>query len=134
MSLSQEERQIMVQLEIERAERIVTEFPIYIDNQLWNTLTNRMYYAVFHATTALLISNGLHAGTHQGVYVLLSQHFIKTGIMSQEEGRLFSRLATLRERGDYNCFIDTTEEELLPMLEPLKAYIAHIKQFVKETD
>lgn len=133
MSLSQEERQIMVQLEIERAERIVTEFPIYIENKLWNTLSNRMYYAVFHATTALLIANGLHAGTHQGVYALLSLHFIKTGKMSQDEGRLFSRLATMRERGDYNCYIDATEEELMPMIEPMNAYMAHIKELVNRS-
>ena len=130
MSLSQDERRVMVQLEIERAERIMAEFPIYIENKLWNTLANRMYYTIFHATTALLIANGMYAGTHQGVYVLLSQHFIKGGKMSQDEGRLFSRLATMRERGDYNCFIDTTEEELTPMLEPLKAYVEHIKQLV----
>ena len=132
MSLSQDERRVMVQLEIERAERIMAEFPIYIENKLWNTLANRMYYAVFHATTALLIASGMHASTHQGVFALLSQHFIKGGIMAQEEGRLFSRLATMREKGDYNCFIDATEEELLPMLEPLKAYMAHIKQLVQK--
>lgn len=38
MSLTQEERTIMVQLEIERAERMLNEFPIYIEHNLWNTL------------------------------------------------------------------------------------------------
>ena len=131
MSLSQDERRIMVQLELERAERMTNEFSIYIDNQLWNTLVNRMYYAVFHAATALLIQKGLYARTHQGVYALLSQHFIKDGILSQDEGRLFSRLATMREKGDYNCYIDATEEELQPLIEPTKAFINHIKQLIQ---
>ena len=126
MSLTQEERTIMVQLEIERAERMLNEFPIYIEHNLWNTLVNRMYYAVFHAATALLIKHGLHAGTHQGVYILLSKHFIKEGILSNEEGRLFSRLETLREKGDYNCFIDAESEEVLPLLEPTKAFVEHV--------
>jgi uncharacterized protein (UPF0332 family) len=130
MSLSQEERRIMVQVEIERAERMVKEFPIYQENNLWSTLVNRMYYAAFHAATALLIKNGLHAGTHQGVYILLSRHFIKDGILSVEEGRLFARLETLREKGDYNCFIDPESEDVLPLLEPTKAFIGHIRQII----
>ena len=116
----------MVQLEIERAERMLNEFPIYIEHNLWNTLVNRMYYAVFHAATALLIKHGLHAGTHQGVYILLSKHFIKEGILTNEEGRLFSRLETLREKGDHNCFIDAESEEVLPLLEPTKAFVEHV--------
>ncbi len=130
MSLSQEERTIMVQLEIERAVRMVSEFAIYQENNLWNTLVNRMYYAAFHAVTALLINNGLHAGTHQGLYILLSRHFIKEGVLSVDEGRLFARLETLREKGDYNCFIDPEAEDVLPLLEPTKAFIEHIRQII----
>ena len=133
MSLSKEERNIMVQVELERAERMTTEFAVYIENQYWNTLVNRMYYAAFHAVTALLINKGLHAGTHQGVYALLSQHFVKSGIVSQEEGRLFSRLATMREKGDYNCYIDATEEELLPLIEPTKAFINHCRELITQS-
>ena len=132
MSLTQEERTVMVQLEIERAERMLAEFPIYIEHNLWNTLVNRMYYAVFHAATALLIKHGLHAGTHQGVYILLSKHFIKEGVLSTDEGRLFSRLETLREKGDYNCFVDAEVEEVLPLLEPVKSFVNHICKLLDE--
>lgn len=132
MSLSQEERKIMVEVELERAERMQNEFPIYIEHQLWSTLVNRMYYAVFHAATALLIKNGLRAGTHHGVYIILNKNFIKEGILSSEEGRLFSRLATLREKGDYNCFLDPNEVDILPLLEPTKAFIEHIKKIISE--
>ena len=55
MSLSDEERKIMVGLEIERAHRLIEQFPILEDAKLWDTLANRVYYAVFHAVTALLI-------------------------------------------------------------------------------
>jgi len=88
MSLSDEERRIMVALEIERARKIKSEFPVYQQNALWSTLANRMYYAVYHAAMALLIANGLHAGTHQGVYVLLNQYFIKENLLSAEYGSL----------------------------------------------
>ena len=43
---------------------------------------------------------------------------------------MFSQLEGLRERGDYNCFIDATEEEIVPLIKPLKALIEKIKQII----
>ena len=60
MSLNDEERKIMVEFEIEKAHRLIDQFPILENAKLWDTLANRVYYAVFHAVTALLIKNGLH--------------------------------------------------------------------------
>lgn len=49
MSLSDDERRIMVELEIERAEKIMQQFPTLQEQQYWDTLINRMYYVAFHA-------------------------------------------------------------------------------------
>ena len=76
MSLGDEERKIMVEFEIEKAHRLIDQFPILENAKLCDTLANRVYYAVFHAVTALLIKNGLHAESHQGVSVLFSKHFV----------------------------------------------------------
>ncbi|MBQ7191875.1 MAG: HEPN domain-containing protein [Paludibacteraceae bacterium] len=132
MSLSQEERNIMIQLEIERSNKMMAEFPIYIANKLWSTLVNRMYYAVFHAATALLIKHSLHASTHQGLYVLLSKYFVKTGVLSNEEGRLFARLETMREKSDYNCYLESEADEVMPLLEPTKELIFHLNELSKK--
>ncbi len=58
MSLGDEERKIMVEFEIERAHRLIDQFPILENAKLWDTLANRVYYAVFHAVTALLKKMG----------------------------------------------------------------------------
>ena len=47
MSLSDEERRIMVELELERTDRIMQQLPILISQQYWDTTANRMYYAAF---------------------------------------------------------------------------------------
>ena len=117
---------------MEKSHKIFSEVGIYTQNQLWGTLANRLYYAVFHAATALLIKNGLHAGTHQGVHVLLAQHFVKENILSKEESATFSRLQTMREKGDYNCLIETSEEEILPYIEKVKAFIDKVENLIKE--
>lgn len=130
MSLSDEERRIMVELEIERAEKITEQFDTLREQQYWDTLVNRMYYAAFHAVSALLIHNALHVHTHRGALIAFNKEFVRTGLFTQEEGHLFSQLEGLRERGDYNCFVDATEEEIVPLIEPLKALIGKIKSAI----
>lgn len=127
MSLSDDERRIMVELEIERAEKITEQFETLREQQYWDTLVNRMYYAAFHAVSALLIHNALQVHTHRGALSAFNKEFVRTGVFSVDEGHLFSKLEGLRERGDYNCFVDATEEEIVPLIEPLKALIAKIK-------
>lgn len=132
MSLTDEERRIMVELEIERAEKITEQFEILREQQYWDTLVNRMYYAAFHAVSALLIHSALHVHTHRGALNAFNKEFVRTGVFSIEEGHLFSKLEGLRERGDYNCFVDATEDEIVPMIEPLKALIEKIKQEISK--
>ena len=123
MSLSDEERKIIVEFEIEKAHRLIDQFPILEDAKLWDTLANRVYYAVFHAVTALLIKYGLHAASHQGVSVLFSKHFVKEGLIDAEYGRLFARLENMREKSDYTCLFETTEDEVLPMIPKAKELV-----------
>ena len=130
MSLSDEERRIMVELELERADRIVQQFPALLENGFLDTLVNRMYYATFHAVSALLIHNAMRVRSHKGALIVFNKDFVRTGIFTVEEGHLFSQLEGLRERGDYNCFVDATEEEIVPLIEPLKALIEKIKTII----
>ena len=127
MSLGDEERRIMVEFEIEKAHRLIDQFPILENAKLWDTLANRVYYSVFHAVTALLIKNGLHAESHQGTSVLFSKHFVKEGLIDAEYGRLFARLENMREKSDYTCLFETTEDEVLPMIPKAKELVSIIE-------
>ena len=127
MSLTDEERQVMVEVEIERAEKILSQVETLRANALWDILANRLYYALYHAVISLLIKNRIQVGTHKGAVVMFSREFVKTGIFSTEEGRVFSSLEQLRESGDYNCLIETTETEIVPYIPKVTALIKKLK-------
>ena len=55
---------------------------------------------------------------------LFGQYYVKTGKFSADEAWLYTELQSLREKSDYNCVYVTTEEEMRPLIEPLKAFIA----------
>ena len=130
MSLNDEERKLLVEFEVEKARKLIDQFPILENAELWDTLANRVYYAVFHAVTALLIKNGLHAGSHQGVSVLFNKHFVKENLVDEKYGRLLARLENMREKSDYTCLFETTKEEVLPMIPQAKEMITIIESLI----
>lgn len=130
MSLNDEERKLLVEFEVEKAHKLIDQFPILENAELWDTLANRVYYAVFHAVTALLIKNGLHAGSHQGVSVLFNKHFVKENLIDEKYGRLLARLENMREKSDYTCLFETTKEEVLPMIPQAKEMISIIEKLI----
>lgn len=130
MSLNDEERKLLVEFEIEKAHKLIDQFTILENAALWDTLANRVYYAVFHAVTALLIMNGLHAGSHQGVSVLFNKHFVKENLVDEKYGRLLARLENMREKSDYTCLFETTKEEVMPMILQAKEMISIIENLI----
>ena len=92
----------------------------------WDNIANRLYYALFHAVSALLIHDKHEVNTHKGLVAMLGKYYVKTGIFTLDDGRLYSQLQTMREKGDYNCFYSTTEEEAVSMIDPARSLIERI--------
>ena len=61
-----------VNYRLNRAKETLREINIHIENELWNTAINRLYYACYYAATALLLENDIKASTHAGVRQVLS--------------------------------------------------------------
>ena len=135
MSLSEEERQIVVNLELEKAQKTFAAMEVCAHEECWESAANRMYYALFHAVAALLINDGHQVKSHRGVMALFGEHYIRTGIFTKKDGALFSDLVIMRDNADYNCFYEANEEKIVPYINPtlqliekIKAYIAKKKQ------
>jgi uncharacterized protein (UPF0332 family) len=131
MSLNDEERQILVNLEKEKALNTFDEMSVLRQAGLWNNIANRLYYAAFHAVSALLINDHHNIGSHQGAVIMLHQHYVKTGILSKEDGAFYSQLQTLREKSDYNCTYNATEADTAPRIEQTKQFIDKILNLIK---
>jgi len=131
MSINKEERKIIVGLEIEKARKTFSEIEILRQAGLWDNIANRLYYAAFHAVSALLINDEHPVGTHQGAVVMLHQYYVKTGILSKEDGAFYSQLQTFREKSDYNCTYYATEEDTAPRIASTEAFIEKVIGLIK---
>ena len=130
MSLKEEDRRTLANLEIERAESNFSEHVGLVEKGYWNTLANRLYYALFHAVSALLIIDGREVGSHKGAAIRFHQYYVREGIFTDEEGSFYSQMETLREKYDYNCFFNISESEIKARIEPTRLLIEKIKKIV----
>ncbi len=132
MSLSDEERGIIVDLEIEKANRTYDAALIMVDNEHWESAANRLYYALFHAVNALLIHDGHKVNTHKGSHAMFGQYYIKTGKLPRFFSSIYQKLEAIRDEGDYNWSYSVSPEDIQEKLLPAKEMIDTIAKLVKQ--
>ncbi len=120
MSLSEEERKALVDYRIEKAFATFGDVEKSITLSMWSVAANRMYYALYYAASALLIKDEHTVRTHNGVMILLNQHYVRTGLLTKEDGWLFGRIFAFRQGSDYDDFIDATEVDVMMYLPKAK--------------
>jgi len=123
-------KQDFVKYRLKKADETFRDAQLLTDNKRNNSAVNRLYYACFYAVNALLISNDIQAQTHNGVKIQFFREYIKTGILSQESGKLYSDLFDWRQEADYSDFIDFDEETLTGLLTEVKVFLNSIKSLV----
>lgn len=115
---------------LQRARETLDEIKILIDNKLWNTAINRLYYACFYAVGALLVKHGIETSSHSGSRQKFGQLFIHTGLISKELGKHYSELFEKRQKGDYNDFFDFDEETVMRLYPASMDLVKEIDQLV----
>lgn len=131
-TLDEQSRIELVRYRMERANETMEEFRILAENSYYNAAVNRLYYACFYATQALLLKHHIAATTHAGVKSMLGLHFVSKGIISVEHGKTFNTLFEKRHSSDYEAFA-YCDKDLIDDLTPMAiAYIGRIKELLEE--
>ena len=130
MKLTDDERDAVVAFRLQKAEDTLKEAEGIASLCYWNAVANRLYYACYYITSALLVKHDFSARTHRGIIHLLGLHFISKGIISKEAGRLYSKLFDLRQTGDYDDLFNLNEEDVKPLIAEANRYINEIRKII----
>ena len=122
-----DERQELVKYRISKARETFNEVDLHIENKLWNTAINRLYYACYYAVIALLIDKNINAQTHSGVRHMFGLHFVKSGLIDKESGKFYSDIFDMRQAGDYDDYVDFKKEDVLDLIGPKNELITKIE-------
>lgn len=111
MTLTNDQRNIAIGLLIEKSHRNMEQAVKNAGLDYWDLVANRLYYSLFHAVTALMLADGIKTSTHKGTSSQFGRHYVLTGLFSREDGMLYSRLQTMREKADYQNTFNLTPDQ-----------------------
>lgn len=130
MSLTDEQRNILVNYRIEKSYRDFDDAVYLAKDNRFDSAANKLYYATYHIVSALLLKHGYETKTHTGIKRIFGQHFVNTGLVSEDDAVLFAQLFSKRQTGDYTDIFYLQAEDVLPYIEPTRLFIAKVEQLV----
>ena len=113
-----------------KAKETLQDGKILLEAKRFSSAVNRIYYALFYAVTALLLTKGLSSAKHGGVMALFNEHFVKTGKIPVESGRFYSRMFEFRQKSDYGDFVTFEETKVKEWLAQAEQFMATIEDAV----
>ena len=75
---------LLDQPEITTADEDNIAYPLVVEG--WNATANRLFYALFHAITALFVNDGVAVSSHQGAKIRFGKEYVLTGLATEAEG------------------------------------------------
>lgn len=128
--MNQQEKQELISYRISKAKDTLKEVYLHIENELWNTAVNRLYYACYYAVSALLLAKNINIRSHKGARQMFGLHYGKTGTIDKTLAKFFTDLYDMRQTGDYDDFIEYTKEDILDLLKPANDFISQAEDIL----
>jgi uncharacterized protein (UPF0332 family) len=117
--------------QLERAENSLQAAKELLEKEYYDISASRAYYAVFYASSALLLSANIDPSKHSGVIAAIHREFVKTGKLDKEQGKNLNWLFELRSVGDYGVIVHVSGDESTRAVKTAEKYIQTIKQLLK---
>ena len=133
-TLDEESRQALIKYRMERAYDSMNEAKLLADEAFYNAAINRLYYACYYATVALLLANDIPAQTHSGVKTMLGLHFITKEKLSNSAGKTLVVLFNQRHSSDYDAFVYCDKEMVDEYYPKAEAFIEEVKNLLESTE
>jgi uncharacterized protein len=121
-----------LQLFLDNAREMLEVSGLMVGNDFYSSACNRSYYAVFYAASALLAAKRLAFGKHSAVLAAFRQHFIKTGEIDIRWSRIYERILSHRQSGDYDIHISIEKEQALADLQDAREFVQEVVQWLLE--
>jgi len=129
--VTDDEQATAIELELGHARSAHRAAQLLRDSGLYNDALNRLYYALYHVVTALLLSAGVEPRRHRALPGLLGTHF--GHLLGPVEQAIVARAATWRDLADYERTWQANAEvtkqafsEIEPLIERLQQLLAAV--------
>src|SRR3989338_5945535 len=130
MTINIEEKKSLSKYRLDKAERLLDDAKLLLNEGRWESSVNRSYYAALSAAKAALILFGIDPKTHEGVKIMVNKKLILDGYMSKEYGKWFRSLLFEREDADYTDYTSTESSDAEDAIKNASRFIEKLKDVV----
>lgn len=120
-----------IRYRVEKSKEVFDAAELLVSGKMWNSAINRLYYSCFHAVSALLLNKNIYARTHAGIMSQFSENFVRTGVISLEDFKVYSKLMNWRSKSDYSDMYDFEEEDVMPLIEKTKIFTEKVVSLIE---
>jgi len=107
---------------------------LLLDNDRHRACISRAYYAMYHASQALLEVKSITSKTHKGTIQQFGLYFIKTGELPIEMARALTDGYDLRQLSDYEETMFLTRQQAEIVLNSAQEFVSQAQQYCLDTD
>lgn len=104
---------------------------LYNERKSYDSAISRAYYALFYFGEAMLLTEGIVTSSHQGLSVMFSKHFVKTGRIEVNYGRIVANVFRKRQLSDYDFSTEVSEDIANEALNDVSAFINMAKAYLQ---
>jgi len=126
-----EETRVLIEVRLDRSREDIETARELLHLGRYRAAVNRAYYAVFSITTALLLTKKIERSKHTGVESAFIQHFVKTGVIGTEYGRIFDYIRKKREESDYSARMAADDETAKRVVLDAEKFITRITEYFR---
>jgi uncharacterized protein (UPF0332 family) len=91
---------------------------------------SRAYYSMFHAASAVLLSEGITVESHSALKTMFGLHLIKTGKIEKKYGQWLNKLKDERENGDYDIFTSFELEDAQNGVNEAEEFLEEMRKYL----
>ncbi|MCL4489072.1 MAG: HEPN domain-containing protein [Chloroflexi bacterium] len=117
---------------LERAEQSIRASQDLSIKGYYDFAASRAYYAAFYAATAVLLNEGLDFSKHSGVIASIHQRFVKTGKLSEEQGKDLNWLFEVRSIGDYGGTAHVSQLQADRAIQAARGFLTAIRSLLNK--
>ncbi len=108
--MTEENRRANALAEMRKSRHALAAADALIAAGLHDDAVSRLYYAVFHMASAILLSLDVEVKTHGALQSLFAQHVVRPGLIGADCSRRLAALFGIRQQVDYNRHFEMNEQ------------------------
>ncbi len=114
----------------EKALQCINSARHVMDIQDYNLVSNRAYYAIFHAMRAVLALEEKDFEKHSAVISYFRKEYIKTQILPVEASRIIGNAFDSRNDSDYSDWYEVSQEDAEIQLQSAEEFLEMVEVFL----